>query len=409
MAAPTVSTQIGPLPRLAETVLTFLESIGKRTEAELYLRLFRQLPRESFAIIAAEASLLDHALGSIAEQLRYLKELGLSAPVAIGLWEPEHARAAALRLGAALAAIGLESEVLSAPSACAAVVRRLIGESRVPVMVFDDATLAPARRFELVQRLALDLETRKLVFVRRRGGLGPHGTNRLELSKGHVLPCHPAGISVVNLRTDLAALLQQSVLSEDDRELLLAAAQILDGAGSLGISVTSPLALLRELFTVKGAGTLVKAGSDVLRFGAYSELDRPRLAGLLESSFQGRIVPQFFDRMPLAVYVESEYRGAAILEQSDLAPTLSKFAVDPVAQGEGVGRDIWQAMVRDFHSLIWRARPSNPIVPWYVTQCDGMMRAGSWIVFWRNVGADQVPFIVRELSGRSIDIVRATD
>ena len=36
----------------ADVVLTFLESVGRRAEAELYLRLFRQLPKESFALIA---------------------------------------------------------------------------------------------------------------------------------------------------------------------------------------------------------------------------------------------------------------------------------------------------------------------------------------------------------------------
>ena len=39
-------------PDAAGVVLTFLESVGRRSEAELYLKLFRELPKESFAIIA---------------------------------------------------------------------------------------------------------------------------------------------------------------------------------------------------------------------------------------------------------------------------------------------------------------------------------------------------------------------
>ena len=58
--------------------MTFLESVGRRSESELYLRLFRELPKESFAIIAVESAVVRYAAGSLVEQLRFLRELGLS-------------------------------------------------------------------------------------------------------------------------------------------------------------------------------------------------------------------------------------------------------------------------------------------------------------------------------------------
>src|SRR5215813_14046471 len=60
-------------PDAAGVVLTFLESVGRRSEAEFYLKLFRELPKESFAIIAAEAAVLRYAAGSLVEQLRFLR------------------------------------------------------------------------------------------------------------------------------------------------------------------------------------------------------------------------------------------------------------------------------------------------------------------------------------------------
>ena len=51
-----------PLPATAEAVLTFLESVGRRSEAEFYLRLFRKIPKESFAIVAAEAPVVRRRL-----------------------------------------------------------------------------------------------------------------------------------------------------------------------------------------------------------------------------------------------------------------------------------------------------------------------------------------------------------
>jgi len=85
------------LPATVEAVLTFLDSVGRRSEAELYLRLFREVPRESFAIIALESASVSTQGASLAEQLRFLANLGLYAPIVIGIAEPASARAAADR------------------------------------------------------------------------------------------------------------------------------------------------------------------------------------------------------------------------------------------------------------------------------------------------------------------------
>jgi acetylglutamate kinase len=73
---------------------------------------------------------------------------------------------------------------------------------------------------------------------------------------------------------------------------------------------------------------------------------------------------------------------------------LSKFAVEPDAQGEGIGNDLWQAILRDFPQLFWRTRPDNPINPWYQSVCDGMLRLQSWNVYWRGIAAEKIPDLV---------------
>ena len=76
-------------------MLTFLESVGRRSEAEFYLRMFHQLPKESFAIIVPGGPVVRYALGSIVEQLRFLADLGLYATVVLGLFDPEQGGEAA--------------------------------------------------------------------------------------------------------------------------------------------------------------------------------------------------------------------------------------------------------------------------------------------------------------------------
>jgi len=394
------------LPATAEAVLTFLESVGRRSEAELYLRLFRELPRESFAIIAPESSLLRSSGASIAEQLRFLADLGLFAPVVMGLLEPGQATVAADRFLRRLRSAGLEAAVYDLPQPdLVSALRSELKNGQVPVLCFSDTKASIEERFAVVGKLAEELASRKLVLLRHKGAIGHSLDRRLEMPAGQALPMNADGISVINLRTDYDALLQTGALEGEDIALLRGIKTLLGSqAGSaLQANVTAPLALLRELFTVRGAGTLIKRGTPITKSESYSDLDQTKLRLLLESSFSRPLVSDFFSRPLLAVYHEPSYRAAAILEPSAVAPVLSKFAVDPVAQGEGMGRDIWQAFVREHPTLIWRARTNNPICSWYTWQCDGLQRQGRWTVYWRGVTPSAVPAVVDEMLSRPED------
>jgi len=70
---------------------------------------------------------------------------------------------------------------------------------------------------------------------------------------------------------------------------------------------------------------------------------------------------------------------------TELGSYLCKFAVTREAQGESLGRDLWQAMTAEHPRLFWPAREDNPIRSWYEKQCDGRTRAGEWIVFWKGL------------------------
>ena len=105
-----------------------------------------------------------------------------------------------------------------------------------------------------------------------------------------------------------------------------------------------------------------------------------------------RTRPRRADARPLrAVYVADDYRGAAIVTDTALAPYLSKFAVTLEARGEGVGRDLWRVMQAELPRLYWRSRAGNPITGWYREQCDGMQRAGDWVVLWRGLDPGELP------------------
>jgi acetylglutamate kinase len=403
-----VANSIPPLSSAAETVLTFLESVGRRSESELYLRLFRTLPHESFAVIAVGANVVHHALDTLLGQLRFLADLGLHAPVVVGALESGSAAACCERLDQRLSGVGLsgarhrldESDLLDQ-------LREELGRGHIPVIDLSSNGVADLdRRFDRLGSLVASLQSRKLVVLRRRGGIGAALEGPLELAPGHALEVQRAGISVIDVRSDADLLLASYRLNREDAELLSRARRLLEkpaGAGLL-VSVASPLDLLKELFTVKGAGTLIKLGSPIRRFGGFEGVDLRRLHALLEASFGKRLDPEFLSGSPLAAYLESGYRGAALLYEAPPAPYLSKFAVDPVAQGEGIGRDLWRAIVRDHPRFFWRSRPENPIAAFYTRVCDGMVRCPSWQVFWRGLEVSAVPGAVEYALSKPPDL-----
>ena len=359
-----MTPKTGNSPDAAGVVLTFLESVGRPSEAELYLKLFREVPKESFAIIAPEAAVLRYAAGSLVEQLRFLHELGLVAPIVVGLFEQASPERAAQRLVKRAHDMGAVAIEAGEPELAQQVTQELRDEN-LPIVYFGaSGDQSAADRFERISKLSGELSTRKLVVLRKKGALR-------RLARGGQA-AGERNLSVINLRTDLAALREPRAIGVEDAELLerIAAWLTRPDCARAVASVTSPLSLLRELFTVKGAGTLVKRGTPIERHASYATLDVPRLRALLESSFGRPLRQDFFEEPPLSVYIEESYRGAAILVPADPVPYLTKFAVDRVAQGEGMGRDLWEALVRDHPALYWRSRVENPIQSWYAPRAS---------------------------------------
>src|SRR5262249_28958041 len=193
--------------------------------------------------------------------------------------------------------------------------------------------------------------------------------------------------------TDYENLVAKRMLSRKRLLLLEQAKRLLVERAThrMFVAVTSPLLLLRELFTIRGAGTLIKRGSPIVVKRGFADVDQARLSSLLRSSFGRDLASGFFDRDIARVYVEENYRGAALVRETPLGAYLCKLAVEREAQGEGLGRDLWQLVVSDYASFFWRARPDNAILPFYLQECDGMARTDEWHVFWKGLESPHIP------------------
>ncbi|MEZ4358876.1 MAG: hypothetical protein R3B48_01760 [Kofleriaceae bacterium] len=370
-----------------ELVLRFLTSVGRPAEAQQYLELFRGARGDgagaatAFAVIHVSEPVIAYGLDALVVDLRYLAELDLLPVLTFGAVNGARAHKSAQRLAAALPT-QVRAQVTTTAEAAQA-----LRDDRLPLVPLiaskardaGEVEVEADRRFDALAELVAALGARKLVFLGRRSGLQPRG--------GRV-------VSMIDLTTEADVIGPN--LPEPQSALLRQIGRVLEAVPhSMTVSVTSPLDLLRELFTVKGAGTLVRRGSVIGRYERWDELDRGRLIALVEDAFGKPLVRSFAERPFLRAYVTDDYRGAALVTDTALGPYLSKFAVTTVARGEGVGRDLWRPLTAEYPRLYWRSRADNPITSWYREQCDGFQRieldGKAWVALWRGLPPESLP------------------
>jgi acetylglutamate kinase len=380
-----------------DVVLRFLESVGRPSEARFYVELFRGRPREQFAAINVDANVLRDASEAVVLDLRFLAALDLLPTVLLGLFAPADVEAHARRLRRRLERAGVATTVVdAADSQLADRVRQAQHADALPLVTFGAAVGATVpERMDVLGRLLSSLAVRKLIFLHRPGGLRQRG----------------ALVPLVSLTTDYAALAASRELSRKERVILEQSRRlVLEGVPhAMHVAVTSPLNLFRELFTVKGAGTLLRRGAVIVRHDGWQGVDRDRLRQLLASSFGRPPADDFFDRPVWRVYREEAWRGAVVLLDTPLGAYLTKFAVGREAQGEGIARDLWAAVSEDVPTVFWRARATNPIVEWYDKLADGLARAGEWTVYWKGLLARHVPDVIAHCLAQPADFPAAPD
>lgn len=337
---------------LNKTIRLFLDSIGRREEYEFYLNKFQSAGTDCFALLVPDLESLEQGAEALAFDLKFLLKLGL--------------RPAVILCGADAAAKWelLKDNSLFELTEFPAVGKRKAG---IPVFVEENIPVLDS----LLQKVPA--VGKRVHFIRAGGGLS---TEYYYVQK-------PAG-----------------ELSPDDQAMADTAAALLETRPGTHISVTSSINLLKEIFTVKGAGTVFRRGSVI----SSGKADAVRLLALLEESF-GRKPKEGVLAAATQVYFEENYRGAAMLEDHPEGLYLSKFAVGPEARGEGLAQELWDVVCKNHSAFFWRSRKGNPINQWYDRHADGRHTAGDWIVFWRGTDAAAIPGLIAFCLNRSADFV----
>ena len=429
-----------------QTIIRLLSSMASAKEISQYVKRFSQLDAKRFAVVKVGGAVLRDDLESLTSSLTFLQEVGLTPIVVHGagpqldeemtaagitkqtvnglrVTTPEvlaivrkvflqqnlalvealqqvGARATSIVSGvfeaeykdqAAYGLVGDVTRINQAP------IEASLKAGSIPVIASMGETVggqilninADFAANELVQVL----QPYKIIFLTGTGGL---------------LDAEGRVIDSINLSTEYDELMAQPWINGGMRVKI---EQIKDLLGKLpltsSVSITRPADLAKELFTHKGSGTLVRRGESVLRATSWDELDLPRLRTLIESSFGRTLLPDYFEKTKLLrAYVSENYRTAVILTDEAEGVYLDKFAVLDDAQGEGLGRAVWNVMHEETPKLFWRSRHNNPVNIFYYAVSDGCFKQEKWKVFWYGIeDFSEVERCVAHCRGRAPTLV----
>ncbi len=359
---------------LDKTIRLFLDSIGRREEYEYYLERFALGGQSAFALIVPDYEGFSESASVFVFDLTFLLRLGLHPVV---LLCGEHTRQMSdLMKGDAHPFVFLPLAETQNLVTCQTRLQEIANAGKIAVFCDSDSSL------EAALPLIVPQFTKRIHMIRASGPL--HQADGKPLSYYQTQNPVP--------------------LLPEEEWLVQIATGLFDQWDGLHISIASPLNLLAELFTVKGAGCLIRRGARISCYNGIATLDRDRLVALLKNSFGRDLVRPGCLEEAACIYVDDNYRCAAMLEPHQDYMYLSKFAVHREARGEGLGQELWRTIGASYQSIFWRSRIRNPFNQWYERQADGAHTEGDWRVYWRGIARRDIPSIIAAALKRPLDL-----
>ena len=407
---------------IKETILKLLGAIGSEKEIKKYIEKYSS-PEQRFAIIKVGGSVIQNDLDNLVTSLVFLDQVGLKPVILHG---------AGPMLSAELDLLGIKFSFIDGQRVTSSEVRD------VAQNIFKQTNQKIVEALELLGANALGLTSNIFECKMGKPELGLVGeitqvnldpiNQALESSAIPVIaPIGEGENEILNINADIASvelvkamnpdkviflsetggifnqsnklietinlvleyedLMQQDWLHSGMKLKLEQVKALLDHLPKTSsVSITQPINLPKELFTDSGSGTLVKHGYKVDQFKLPDRQIQSEFKLIVESSFDGQLVDDFFDKSDdLQIFMTACKRATIAISNEFKIPYMDKFGVIPNAKGEGLGAGIWHEMRKTYPEVFWRSRASNPINKFYSSICEGCQKNSDWHVFWIGI------------------------
>ncbi|MFH1069424.1 MAG: hypothetical protein V1794_07345 [Candidatus Glassbacteria bacterium] len=422
-----------PVPsRGYDQVIDFFSNIGLRREAEMYVRMFRDVVPWRFAVVLIAADTLRRSVRTVALDLAYLCGLNLYpvivldnlqgsernlVPVSAEDGPPKNVPAGQRIRRLSAMNERLVSAVEEAGGRAGGIFNEIF-KLNTPLADSPDFDFRRLAEHIILQPIKRAVKNRHIpvvspVLMDSRGQM--RVTSAEKVSKALCMRIAPQKFIVISEGGGLfdrdGTLLRNIILSTDYKSLadsgrldgaasrqLEAGVRLLRAVPNLTVQFASAGSLLYELFTVKGQGTYIRAGHEIRSARSFDELDCGKLRELLEDGFGKKLVDDYFEEKPHRVFYERHYHGVIVVKPlaGDIF-YLDKFVVGRKWQGEGMGAPLWRELTKYYAKIIWRASPGNPINRWYLDQTEGFQRTEEWNVYWIGLTPQEVGGLIERV------------
>ncbi|MBM9589346.1 acetylglutamate kinase [Leptospira sp. 201903075] len=356
----------------------------------LFLKEFQSLSPESFAILYADSETIFNSSEALFSDLKLLYQLDLFPFVVLEVDSFQY-----LKLFFPLEQLNAEGErslgfsyqVVDRNLPLKEEVTESIRQKKIPILLWDDDS---EKLSALLDRCRSILHSSKVIYVSIDGPLKDPTTGKVKsiLQRDQSFSL-PEGISLSRSQEEFVNLSEGLLSKTEDPKF--------------SIVLTSPFTLLTELFTVKGSGTLVKRKNKIKVCHSPEDVDMKRVFQLIEESFGKPLKPEFYQTKFDVLFLEESYRACAWMQKTEHGYLLSKFAVNGVARGAGVGRDIWDQILTHCRPLFWRSKPDNNINKWYMSVAQGIEKDESWFYYWLGLDQSLIPATIQILKDQPED------
>ncbi|PKA26642.1 acetylglutamate kinase [Leptospira sp. mixed culture ATI2-C-A1] len=356
----------------------------------LFLKEFQSLSPESFAILYADSETIFDSSEALFSDLKLLYQLDLFPFVILEIDSFQY-----LKVFFPLEqtnteeerSLGFSYQVVDRNNPLKEEVTKSIGQKKIPILLWDDEK---EKLSALIDRCRSILHSSKVIYVSIDGPLKDPNTSKVKSilqSDSHL--SLPEGMTLSRSQEEFIQLSEDLLSKIEDPKF--------------SIVLTSPFTLLTELFTVKGSGTLVKRKNKIKVCHSTDDVDMPRVFQLIEESFGKPLKPDFYNTKFDVLFLEESYRACAWMQKTEHGYLLSKFAVNGVARGAGVGRDIWDQILEQCRPLFWRSKPDNNINKWYMSVAQGIEKDESWYYYWLGLDQSHIPATIQILKSQPED------
>ncbi len=136
-------------------------------------------------------------------------------------------------------------------------------------------------------------------------------------------------------------------------------------------------------------------------YTSYNEIDVRGFCSLVEDGFaceEGtkRLVDDYFNIVDIKKIFLAEkegvYLGAIVIEDTGIGFSyMDKFVTRGKYQKNGIGKKLFETVLKEERKMCWRAKSDNPAIDFYKKMAHDYLISGEWHCFWKALERTEIP------------------